>query len=192
MTFQEERKNQFLAPLSTLRGDESYNFSYFSKLLLTVPESPGCSRLALSAHGAKFFPMQMLTGFHVHPDRQAYLFIHLKKMDVMTIKKPLRINQNLCISSSSVGVINRISLCCGCIYITSDLSRRGTLKITLRVMITACHVCTPSDLLFGWLSSFLVSILISCRVNRERRPTQFPSGSSQAVLLTVALTAREH
>lgn len=81
VTFQEERKNQFLAPLSTLRGDESYNFSYFSKLLLTVPESPGCSRLVLSSHSAKFFPVQMLTGFHVLlTDRPTCLFIGRKWM----------------------------------------------------------------------------------------------------------------
>lgn len=48
------------------------------------------------------------------------------------------------------------------------------LKITLHIMITVCHVCTLSDLLFGWLSPFPVSILISGRVNREHRPTQLP------------------
>ena len=123
--------------------------------------------------------------FYILCDRPDVLLIHAgKKWMRGQLKRLLRISRN---RSSNVGVIRESAVSKPQIRLAEELSKLHFM-LWLQCATSALYrIC----FLVGWVP-FPVSSLISGRVNREHRPTQLPPGSSQAVLLTVALTAREH
>ncbi len=135
--------------------------------------------------------MQMHADFHILlTDNSNCSFIHGKWM-WWQLKRLLCISQSQCVRSSNVGVIKESDGAAAVskpqICLAEELSKLH-FTLWLQCATSALYrICS----LVGWVL-FPVSILISSRVNREHRPTQLPPGSSQAVLLTVALTAREH
>lgn len=123
--------------------------------------------------------------FYILCDGPDVLLIHPgKKWMRWQLKRRLCISRN---RSLNVGVIWESAVSKPQICLAEELSKLHFM-LWLQCATSALYrICS----LVGWVP-FPVSILISGRVNREHRPTQLPPGSSQAVLLTVALTAREH